>query len=116
MLWDDLHDEESPTPSTSAQGTIWGTTPLTPWDFNQSLIHVENGQLPMLEPLLPFKNVLVDVGENKVPDVKVIKTQPLLFPTKMEGSPEGNNKPPHRKKRLSELLPLYLSNASRDLS
>ena len=40
-----------------------GGTPLTPWDYNQSLIDVENGQLPMLEPLLSFKNVLVDVGE-----------------------------------------------------
>ena len=93
MLWDDLHDEESPTPSGGVQGTIWGTTPLTAWDFDLSLNNVEDGQLPMLEPLIPFKNVQVDGEENKVHDVKAIKTKPLLFPTEMEGSPEGNNEP-----------------------
>ena len=90
MLWDDLCDEESPTPITGTQGTLWGTTPLSPWDYNPSLNDVKDGQLPMLEPLLPFKDVLVDVGENKVSNVKVIKAQPL-FPAKIEGSPEGNN-------------------------
>ena len=47
----------------------------------------------MLEPKLLFEDVLEEGGGNKSSNVKVIKTQPLLFPAGMEGLCEENNEP-----------------------
>ena len=76
-----------------AQGASWGPAPLTPWYFNHSLNNVDSGLLPSLKPFESFKDVLEEVGENKVSTVKVKKTQPFIFPAEMEGPPEGKDEP-----------------------
>ena len=91
MLWDHLRNEESPTSSEGAEGTMWGPSPVTPWEFDQSLNIVEDGLLPDLKPLNPFKDVLVEVELNKSSNVNVIRTQPSLFPAETEGLPEGKD-------------------------
>ena len=74
----------------------WSATPLTPWDYDKSYVDDTSGLLPKLELLLPSSEVLVDIGENKVNSLKVIKTKPLLFPAENEGPPEGGCEPLHK--------------------
>ena len=104
MLWDNLRCEESPESLDGAQGATWRTSPLTQWDVNNSLNVNVNGQLPVLEPLLSFEEVQVDVKESKSSDVKCKKTRPLSFCAAMEGSPEGNNEPFHRSLLIQPVL------------
>ena len=75
------------------QETLWGPSPLTPWDYVQSLEHVDEGLLHSCKPLEPLKEALESGGGNKSSVVKVIRTQPLLFPADMEGPPEGKGEP-----------------------
>ena len=93
MLWDNLCQEESPTPSMGLQETLWGPAPLTPWDYVQSLEHVDESLFPSCKPLEPLKDVLESRGDNKSSAVKIIRTQPLLLPADMEGPPEGKGEP-----------------------
>ena len=86
---DNLCHEESPTPSVGLQETLWGPAPLTPWDYIQSLEHVNESLSPSCKPLEQLKDVLESGSGNKSSIVKVIRTQPLLFPADMEGPPEG---------------------------
>ena len=63
---------------------MWDPPPVTPWEFEQSLNIVEDGLLPSLKPLNPFKDVLVEVELNKSSNVNIIPVSytHLTLPTK----------------------------------
>ena len=60
-----------------------------------SYVNDTSGLFPKLEPLIPTSEVQVDIGENKVDSLKVMKTKALLFPAENKGPLEGGSEPLH---------------------
>ncbi|XP_078240795.1 uncharacterized protein LOC144586395 [Pogona vitticeps] len=92
VLWDHLCHEESPSSSEGAAGILWDPPPVTPWEFDQSLNVIENGLLPSLKPLNPFKDVQVGEEMNKSSNINVTQTQSNLFSAENKGLPEGKDR------------------------